>query len=111
MSPQILLPALPASQSQLVVAVPAHASQWVQLGEKTVGRNTDRDIVYVGSDEGRYEALRFRVLGNRVAFAEARVVYGNGTSESLDRQGARRPGETTQAYDLAGPAPHHQPHS
>ena len=64
--------------------VPAQANQWVELGEQTVGHNADRDVVYVGGDEGRYEALRFRVLGNRVAFAEVRVLYGNGTSEVLD---------------------------
>jgi Protein of unknown function (DUF2541) len=83
-------------------AIPAQANQWVQLGEQTVGHHTDRDIVYVGSDEGRYEALRFRVLGNRVAFAEARVVYGNGTSEVLNVKEHVQPGETTQAYDLHG---------
>ena len=83
-------------------AVPAHASQWVELGEQTVGRNVDKDVYYVGADEGRYEALRFRVLGNRVAFAEARVFYGNGTSEVLNVKEHVQPGETTQAYDLHG---------
>ena len=79
-----------------VATVPAQANQWVQLGEQTVGHNTDRDVVYVGADEGRYEALRFRVLGNRVAFAEARVIYGNGTSEMLNVKEHVRPGETTR---------------
>ena len=78
-------------------AVPAHASQWVQLGEQTVGRNVDKDIYYVGTDEGRYEALRFRVFGNRVAFAEARVFYGNGTSE-----GKRLPSTTAATGDESG---------
>ena len=78
-------------------AVPAYASQWVELGEQTVGRNVDKDVYYVGADEGRYEALRFRVLGNRVAFAEARVFYGNGTSEVLNVKEHVQPGETTQA--------------
>jgi hypothetical protein len=82
--------------------VPAQASQWVELGEQTVGHNADRDVVYVGGDEGRYEALRFRVLGNRVAFAEVRVLYGNGTSEVLNVKEHVQPGETTQAYDLHG---------
>ena len=85
-----------------ITAVPVYANQWVQLGEHTVGHSTDRDIVYVGADEGRYEALRFRVLGNRVAFAEARVFYGNGSSEVLNVKEHVRPGETTRAYDLEG---------
>jgi len=85
-----------------VAVIPAQANQWVQLGEQTVGHNTDRDIVYIGADEGRYEALRFRVFGNRVAFAEARVVYGNGMSEVLNVKEHVQSGETTRAYDLEG---------
>src|SRR6476661_4373838 len=85
-----------------VATIPAHADQWVMLGQQSVGLNPDKDVFYVGTDEGRYEALRFRVLGNRVAFAEARVVYGNGTSEVLNVKEHVQPGETTQAYDLHG---------
>jgi hypothetical protein len=85
-----------------VSTVPAQANEWVMLGQQTVGLNPDRDVLYVGTDEGRYEAMRFRVLGNRVAFAEARVFYGNGTSEVLDVKEHVQPGETTQAYDLQG---------
>ena len=85
-----------------VAAIPAQANQWVQLGEQTVGHSADRDIVYVGGEEGRYEALRFRVFGNRVAFAEARVFYGNGSSEVLNVQEHVQSGEATRAYDLEG---------
>src|SRR5437667_11182097 len=66
-----------------VTTIPAHADQWVMLGQQSVGLNPDKDVFYVGTDEGRYEALRFRVFGNQVAFAEARVLYGKGTSEVL----------------------------
>ena len=85
-----------------VATIPAHADQWVMLGQQSVGLNPDKDVFYVGTDEGRYEALRFRVLGNRVAFAEARVFYGNGTSEMLDVKEHMQPGETSQRYDLQG---------
>jgi hypothetical protein len=83
-------------------AVPAQAKQWVMLGQQTVGLNTDKDVYYVGADEGRYDALRFRVLGNRVAFAEARVFYGNGSSQVLNVKEHVQSGETTKAYDLKG---------
>jgi len=63
-------------------AVPAKADQWVLLGQRTVGISPDRDVFQVGGEEGRFNALRFRALGNRVAVAEVRVFYGNGTSES-----------------------------
>jgi hypothetical protein len=82
--------------------IPTQDDQWVMLGQQGVGLNPDKDIIYVGTDEGRYEALRFRVLGNRVAFAEVRVFYGNGTSEVLDVKEHVQPGETTPAFDLKG---------
>ena len=85
-----------------VATIPAHANEWVMLGQQSVGLNPDKDVFYVGGDEGRYEALRFRALGNRVAFAEVRVIYGNGTSEVLDVKEHVQPGETTPAYDLQG---------
>jgi len=85
-----------------VATIPAHADQWVMLGQQSVGLNPDKDVFFVGTDEGRYEALRFRVLGNRVAFAEARVFYGNGSSEVLNVKEHMQPGETSQAYDLQG---------
>jgi hypothetical protein len=85
-----------------IAALPAQAAQWVQLGEQTVNHRTDRDTLYVGAYEGRYEALRFRVTGNEVAFAEVRVIYGNGTSEVLDVKEHVQPGEVTRPYDLRG---------
>ena len=84
------------------LSLPAQAREWVQLGEQTVNRHTDRDILYVGSDEGRYEALRFRALGNDVAFAEVRVIYGNGSSEVLNVKEHVHAGEATRPYDLQG---------
>ena len=92
------------------LSLPAQAREWVQLGEQTVNRHTDRDILYVGSDEGRYEALRFRALGNDVAFAEVRVIYGNGSSEVLNVKEHVHAGEATRPYDLQGRHRDHQPH-
>jgi hypothetical protein len=85
-------------------AVPAQASntEWVTVGEQTVSTRTDQDVLVLGTDEGRYEALKFEVFGNRVAFARVKVVYGNGESEILDVKEHVRPGNITPAYDLEG---------
>jgi hypothetical protein len=91
-----------AGIAMAIAALPAQAAQWVQIGQQKVGHNADRDTIYVGSYEGRYEALRFRVLNNAVAFAEVRVVYGNGKTEVLDVKEHVQAGETTRAYDLRG---------
>lgn len=97
------LAGLAVAAAAAVPTVPAFASnQWVLLGQQSVGLNVDKDIYYVGADEGRYDALRFRVLGNHVSFAEARVVYGNGASQVLDVKQHVKPGEITKAYDLKG---------
>ena len=86
----------------VAAALPAQARDWVQLGEQTVNRRTDRDVLYVGAGGGQYEALRFRAVGNDVAFAEVRVVYGNGTPEVLNVKEHVRAGEATRPYDLQG---------
>jgi len=83
-------------------AVPAKADQWVLLGQQQVGLNPDRDVFHVGGEEGRFNALRFRVLGNRANVVEVRVFYGNGTSEFLNVREHMMPGQFTMAYDLKG---------
>jgi len=88
-------------------AVPARAhtpdftpTRWVELGEQTVSTRADRDVLNLGADEGRYEAIKFQVFGNRVAIAQVKVVFGNGQSQYLDVREHVQPGETTPAYDL-----------
>jgi hypothetical protein len=83
-------------------AVPASADQWVLLGQQSVGLSADRDIFHVGGEEGRFNALRFRVMGNRVAVAEVRVFYGDGTSEYLNVREHLMPGQFSPSYDLRG---------
>lgn len=60
------------------------ATKWVELGEQTVSTRADRDVLVLGADEGRYEALKFQVFGNRIAIAQVKVVFGNGQSQYLD---------------------------
>src|SRR5438552_2347899 len=85
-------------------AIPAQASngKWVLVGEQTVSTTADRDVLNLGPDAGRFEALKFQVFGNRVAFGEVRVVYGHGKTEILNVQEHVNSGETTQSYDLKG---------
>lgn len=86
-----------------VHAAPASAGgQWVLVGQQPVAKNVDHDTFAVGWGNGRYDALRFRVLGNRVAVGQVRVFYGNGTSEHLNVREHLQPGQTTIAYDLKG---------
>lgn len=81
---------------------PAYADQWLLIGEQKVGKNVDKDVYFVGADKGQFSALKFRVSGNRVALAEVRVFYGNGTNEFLNVQEHIKNGDETKAYDLKG---------
>lgn len=91
-----------AAVAALAIVAPAYANTWVSLGKQTVGKNADLDVFPVGVGKGRYEALKFRVTGNRVAFGEVRVFYGNGTQQVLPVQEHVNPGTTTKAFDLTG---------
>ena len=86
----------------LAAAAPAQANAWVNLGVQNVEFNTDRDVFYVGWDAGRFDSLRFKVMGNQVAIADVIVFYGNGSQEHLNVKEHLQPGETTQSYDLKG---------
>lgn len=81
---------------------PAAADQWILIGQQKVGKLADKDVYPIGLDKGQFSALKFRVTGNRVAIAEVRVFYGNGTSEFLPVQEHVQNGQETKAYDLKG---------
>jgi hypothetical protein len=82
--------------------MPAAADQWILIGQQKVGKLADKDVYLVGADKGQFSALKFRVTGNRVAVAEVRVFYGNGTSEFLPVKEHIKNGDETKAYDLKG---------
>ena len=85
-----------------VASVPAKADQWVLLGQQTVGTSVDHDVFQVGGEEGRFNALRFRALGNGVNVGEVRVFYGNGSNEYLSVREHMSPGVFTRPVDLKG---------
>jgi Protein of unknown function (DUF2541) len=81
---------------------PLQAATWVNLGVQSVEFSADRDVFHVGWNHGRFDRLRFRVMGNRVGIADVVVFYGNGSKEHLNVQEHLQPGEITAAYDLKG---------
>jgi Protein of unknown function (DUF2541) len=85
-----------------LASAPASANTWTLLGQQQVGFDVDKDVFHVGREEGRFDALRFRVIGNKVIVADVIVHYGNGTTQHLNVKEHMLPGETTPAYDLKG---------
>ncbi len=55
----------------------------VLFGSQTVNFLVDRDIIRVGPEIGKFDRLRFRVLGNDIYVSSLDVVYDDGMSETL----------------------------
>lgn len=55
----------------------------VLFGSQTVSFLVDRDIIRVGPEIGKFDRLRFRVLGNDIYVDSLEVVYDDSTSETL----------------------------
>jgi hypothetical protein len=78
----------------------ARGSEWVSLGCKAVGFNVDRDVIPVGRRDGRFNAIRLRVTGNRVHMLDLKVVYGNGNTDDIPVKAEIRDGGQSGRLDL-----------
>ncbi len=75
---------------------------WELLGTQKVGYATDRDVIRVGRQEGRYKAIKLRVRGNAIEMLDLKVVYANGQQDDLQVRSQIRAGGETRAIDLKG---------
>ncbi|MEZ5849999.1 MAG: DUF2541 domain-containing protein [Hyphomicrobiaceae bacterium] len=55
----------------------------VLFGAQHVGFGIDRDVIKVGSEFGKFDKIRLRVLDNDIFINELRVVYSNGDPDVL----------------------------
>ena len=94
----------------MAVAGPADAQRrdsreqrgWELLGTKKVGFITDRDVVQVGRDEGRFRAVKIRVKDAPIYMNDLKVVYANGAPDDLPVRADIRAGGESRAIDLKG---------
>ena len=77
-------------------------ARWEQLGCQKVGFTTDKDVVRVGRGEGRFNAIRLRVAGNKVHMMDLKVVYANGQPDDIQVREEIRAGGQTRPLDLKG---------
>jgi len=77
---------------------------WELLGTQTVDFGTDRDVVRVGREDGRFTALRFRARNQDVHFIDVKVTYGNGETEHLRVDRVVRAETDSGSIDLRGDA-------
>lgn len=75
---------------------------WELLGKDTVGPTVSSRVFAIGRSEGRFEALRLRVLRSDVAFHDIRVVYMNGETDTLAVRRMIRAGDASPPLALKG---------
>lgn len=89
----------------LVAAGAARADDdagWEKLGEKEVAFRGDRDVIPVGAQDGRFDALRLHVTGNGLELLDLKVVFGNGESQDVTVRENLAEGARTRVIDLTG---------
>ncbi len=55
----------------------------VLFGTQYVGFGVDRDVIRVGTDIGKFDRLRLRVLDNDIHINDLKVIYANGEPDTL----------------------------
>ena len=87
------------------VAVAAMPSgRWDKLGEQRVGLSTDRDVIRVGRQEGRFTGILLKVQNNDVEILDVTAIYGNGQRDKLSVRRVVPQGGHTGLLDLQGSA-------
>lgn len=89
------------------VATPAKPGQAtsggdVLFGAQYVGFLTDRDVIRVGNEIGKFAKIRLRVLDNDIHINEMKVVYLNGESDTLAVNADIPKNSRTNWIDLRG---------
>lgn len=90
-----------------MVAMPAEArrappSNWVLLGEQTVGFRVDRDTINIGDGNARFSQLRIEAENNDVFMLAIRLVYQNGYAEDFRVDREIKSGSDALPIDLKG---------
>jgi len=74
----------------------------VLFGAQYVGFLTDRDVIRVGNEIGKFAKIRLRVLDNEIHINEMKVVYANGESDTLAVNADIPKNSRTNWIDLRG---------
>ncbi len=76
---------------------------WVLLGTRKASLFIkDQDTFRIGRDMGRFSAIRVSAKDQDIRMYGMRIVYGNGSVETVPIYGTLEEGQTSQPYDLKG---------
>mgnify|MGYP001325945983 CR=1 FL=1 len=74
----------------------------VLFGMQTVGFGIDKDVIRVGSEIGKFQRIRMRVLDNDIHLNQVKVVYSNGDPDVLAVNADLPKNSKTNWLDLKG---------
>lgn len=72
----------------------------VMFGYQDVGFGMDQDTIRVGSETGKFERLRLRVLKNDVFVNALTIVYNDGTADDVQVNALVKQGSRTAWFDV-----------
>ena len=75
---------------------------WEKLGQRTVKKTADRDVIPVTAFEGNFKKIKLKVKRAGVKFRHVMVHYGNGTKEEINIRKWIPAGGETRVIDLKG---------
>lgn len=82
--------------------IEAPIKKWVRMGSKKVSFKLDKDVIYVGGQEGRFDKLKVLVTGGNINMHKMIVEYGNGTKDNIQLKHNFRRGSDSRIIDLEG---------
>jgi hypothetical protein len=84
--------------------LPPLARDWQLLGKQTVDLGRERQIIDVGAEGGRMNALVLRARRDDIRLRRLKLVYGNGEEEEVPVDSVLYAGEETSIIELKGRA-------
>jgi hypothetical protein len=92
------------TKSAPTAALPGTVTEFgdVLFGSQYVGFGVDRDVIRVGSEIGKFDKVRFRVLDNDIFIKDMKIVYANGDSDDLVVNAEVKKDSRTQWFSLKG---------
>lgn len=80
----------------------AQPNSWQLIGERSVTDRVDHDVIKVTRARGQWSAVKFVVRKHAVQFRGVRVVYANGTTQSIALRNVIPAGGESRVIDLVG---------
>jgi hypothetical protein len=80
--------------------------KWEKLGERKVDYRAEKDTIEVGSHDGKFSHIRFRVAEGDIELYKIKVVFADGQTYEPETGHHFKEGDRTHEIELPGKARH-----